>query len=228
MKGGVMYDAETYEHQGVPVRIVYDEDAPNPRKDYDGNLATLVCWHPDYVLGDEQIVDAGGRGAVENASAISGSRIRSMEHLWRYLTLMRKAVMVLPLSLYDHSGITMYVGGKHDYPFDSAGWDTTFVGFAYTTHERVTELCGEEEKYHSEEWIEEQVRAEIKQYDSYLRGECYGFIVADGTEDEESCWGFLGDIDYCKQEANAVAEAIAHDRYVNTEPPDVAEVLAEQ
>jgi hypothetical protein len=61
--------------------------------------------------------------------------------------------------------------------------------------------------------------AEVKEYASYLGGEVYGFVITakDGetceecghqTEPEiiESCWGFIGDIDYCRREAQSVAE----------------------
>ncbi len=67
--------------------------------------------------------------------------------------------------------------------------------------------------------------AEAKEYASYLEGEAYGFIVTakDGETCQEcghqkepdvldSCWGFIGDIDYCRQEARSVAELKAGSR----------------
>ena len=44
---------------------------------------------------------------------------------------------MLPLYLYDHSGITMNTTGFND------RWDSGQVGFIYTTKDRVTELMGE-------------------------------------------------------------------------------------
>lgn len=152
-----MQPVETYEHQGVTVEIHYDEDAGefcNPRNN-DGNLTTMVCWHPDYILGDEQL--RGERGAVETVFESEHGRtdVSSMRHLYRYLTLMRGAVCVLPLYLYDHSGISISAGTGN--PFDNPtvrrdefgrgmGWDTSMVGFVYTTRERLVENCGEENR----------------------------------------------------------------------------------
>lgn len=47
----------------------------------------------------------------------------------------------------------------------------------------------------------------LKEWQSYCDGEVYGFIVTelDGT-DVDSCWGFVGDLEYCKEEAEGVAK----------------------
>lgn len=37
--------------------------------------------------------------------------------------------------------------------------------------------------------------AEVEQYDKFLSGECYGFQLYKDGEEEDSCWGFLGDLD---------------------------------
>ena len=42
---------------------------------------------------------------------------------------------------------------------------------------------------------EEVLEAEVESYDMYLRGECYGFRLYKDGEEEDSCWGFLGDVD---------------------------------
>lgn len=34
------------------LKVSLDEDAPNPREDYD-NMGTMVCWHRSYRLGDQ-------------------------------------------------------------------------------------------------------------------------------------------------------------------------------
>ena len=211
-----MNAVETYEHDGVQVNIYYDEDGNewnNPRNS-ECNLTTMVCWHPDYVLGDYQFKSPNERGAVETPYLETwkhDNTFASMEQLGRYIGLAHKGICILPLYLYDHSGISISAG-YNPMTFDSQGWDTTIVGFVYTTHERITELCGDGAEYHSDEWIIEQVRNDVKHYDSYLRGECYGYIVDEDGPDEDSCWGYVGDIDYCKEEANDMAEYVAKAR----------------
>ena len=36
------------------------------------------------------------------------------------------------------------------------------------------------------------MRGEVEYYDSYLRGEAYGFELYKDGELEDSCWGFIG------------------------------------
>lgn len=231
-----MQPFETFEHEGVTVEIHYDEcgEAADPRQC--DNLTTMVCWHPDYLLGDEQI--RGSRGQVETPFHEGGDGVTSMMQVYRYLGIVREGVCILPLYLLDHSGISIRAGSPS--PFDNPvvrrddfgqgmGWDTSMVGFVYTTHERITELCGDDAKYHSEEWIREAVAQDVRSYDDYLTGSVFGFVVAPDSEDEASCWGFLGDPDAeggCRDEAKATAAVIAKDRRANEEPLDVAEVLA--
>jgi hypothetical protein len=208
---------ETYEHAGVKVELHYDEcgEHANPREC--DNVTTLVCWHPDYILGDYQI--SGSRGAVETVFETARGRTEfpSMRAIHRYITLMLGGRRVTPLYLYDHSGISIRAGSPS--PFDNPtvcrdefgqgmGWDTSMVGFAFCTDERITELCGEDEQYHTDEWIDKAIAGDVETYDLYLTGQVYGYVVAPDTEDEESCWGFLGD-DCIKQEANAVAADVA-------------------
>ena len=158
-----MEAVETYEHQGVKVQIHYDQDAGdhcNPR-DNDGNIATMVCWHTDYILGDYQITNEDGRGAIGGRyggryepgkdSRYHRDDFSSMRALARYIGIMEQGVCILPLYLYDHSGISISAGTVN--PFDNPtvrrdefgqgmGWDTSMVGFVYTTAERINELCG--------------------------------------------------------------------------------------
>jgi hypothetical protein len=55
--------------------------------------------------------------------------------------------------------------------------------------------------------LEDAIRGEVKAYDSYLTGDCYGFKITGIDGDEiDSCWGYLGDLAYCREEAKSAAE----------------------
>lgn len=117
--------------------------------------------------------------------------------------------VMLPLYLYDHSGITMNTGGF------SCPWDSGQVGFIYVEWEKAVREYGlTDERFPSladkVERVNEALRTEVKVYDQYLRGDVYGFEVETGvvvtktwpdgsTEREidwghgDSCWGFFGD-----------------------------------
>ena len=47
---------------------------------------------------------------------------------------------------------------------------------------------------------------EIEDFDNALTGSVYGYVVKSEDGEEDSCWGFVGDIDYVKQEAYEHAE----------------------
>lgn len=201
--------AEKYEHEGVPVEIHYDYDneGANPREM--DNVTTFVCWHPDYMLGDYQIHDMDGRGAIGQLFETERGRsdFKSMEHLRRYLSF-TGAKCISPLYLYDHSGISISVGSPN--VFDSGGWDTTMVGFAFCTEDGIEKCCGDDPQYRTDEWMQKAIQEDVKWYDTYLTGQVYGYIVAPDTEDEQACWGYLGD-ESAKEEANMIAADVAVD-----------------
>ncbi len=54
---------------------------------------------------------------------------------------------------------------------------------------------------------EDLMRSEVAAYDSYLRGECYGFELYKNGELSDSCWGFMGGLeDACKDMAAYLPE----------------------
>lgn len=188
-----MTPCEKYEHEGVPIEIYLDDEPDSPRNW--SNVGTMVCWHRGYDLGDRGLTDQE-REALERGG--------NLEVLSRYLQITHGATVVIPLGLLDHSGLTMYAGGGSHWS-DSAGWDSGTVGFIFDTPE------GREECGTPLELIEDVLLEEIKTYNQYLRGDVYGYIVARDTPDAESCWGYYG-FEYCKEEAQTIAEIIARDR----------------
>lgn len=104
-----------------------------------------------------------------------------------------KGFVLLPLYLYDHGGITMSIS-----PF-SCPWDSGQVGWIYCTSDAIRKNfgCLSEENV---EKAEELLETEVKTYDHYLRGDCYGFRLYEDGEEADSCWGFLGDLDDCRED----------------------------
>jgi hypothetical protein len=198
---------ETFTHMDVRCELHQDVD-PHSCLEWD-NLGIMYCWHPDYTLGDEQFTrDDHG----------------SMADVVRYLWRERDALMVMPLFLLDHSGLSIRTGAPYakDYSTprdlsprdrfvgDYEGWDTTLVGFIFTNPERVA-VCGTPEHL-----FEQCLRSEVANYDNYLKGNVVGYIVDPGGAND-SCWGFYPDedgdgLDYARIEARAAAEAIAEQR----------------
>ncbi|MBA2708485.1 MAG: hypothetical protein H0U59_11845 [Gemmatimonadaceae bacterium] len=200
----------------------YVDENDNPRG-FDGNIGVMICAHRRYNLGDEQIGPEDRLTeitcpACEGAGEIAGNLLGFDETetcpkcdgageielgLHEYLKRERGARVILPLGLLDHSGISMYVGaGEHRQ--DPGGWDSGQVGVIFDTAETRAETTGDDV---TDEEIERALRAEVEEYDSYLRGEIYAYVIED--EDGEildSCGGFLGDLKYAKEGGLSAAE----------------------
>lgn len=149
-----------------------DNDAESPR-DWE-NLGTMVCFHGRYTLGDKhdyRSADYSGWDEMEAA-------------------IMRDhpGAVILPLFLYDHSGITMNTTGF------SCPWDSGQVGFIFASREAIREAYGVKlvtKKIRAR--ATESLRGEVETYDQYLTGEVYGFTMDYGNGETDSCGGFYGD-----------------------------------
>lgn len=94
----------------------------------------------------------------------------------------------LPLYLYDHGGITMSTS-----PF-SCPWDSGQVGVIYCTKEKAIKEWGKKRFTKKvEERAIKYLVGEVEEYDAYISGEVYGYIVKDEDGIEiDSCWGYYG------------------------------------
>lgn len=195
-------DAETIEYKGYTIHIKYDEDPVNPREEFD-NLTKMVCFHRRYNLGDEHSYDS---------SDYSG-----WDEVQEAIIQNENAVAILPLYLYDHSGITMYTTGNTTY-HQHAAWDSGQVGFIFITREAaINEYGWKHITKARREKLEEYCRGDVETYDQYLTGQVYGYEIEDPDGcDKDSCWGFFGDMKYCIEEAKSVVDCYVD----NPEPED--------
>ena len=144
------YLKEIQINENTKIRIDYDMYPPNPRED--DNLGIMLCAHGRYDLGDEQL-DSNQFDGWDEVEA------------W-----LRKqgAVVILPLYLYDHGGLTISTS-----PF-SCRWDSGQVGFIYATAQDIRENYGI--KRVTQKYIEKATKlleGEVKDYDHYLIGDLY-------------------------------------------------------
>lgn len=196
---------KTENYKGYEIEIHQDGMVQDPRKDMDW-IGTMVCFHSRYNLGDEH--DYSPEGFTTELAIEVCPGIEDLLHYWndgsgwekfqseeKSDAMIKKAVdavvdkhyFLLPLYLYDHSGITMSTS-----PF-SCPWDSGMIGAIFVTWKKLRSEIGED-------CIKEDalrvLKCEVDVYDSYLRGEVYGFVVKDpkGEDiDDGSCWGFFGD-----------------------------------
>jgi DNA-binding cell septation regulator SpoVG len=141
------------------------------------------------------------------------------------LNLAKTESVMLPLFLYDHSGLAMSTGDFND------RWDSGQVGWTYITKaEAAVELQIPDGDVESK--ATELLEGEVKEYDSYLQGECYGFQLYQNGTEVDSCWGFIGrpealraDIEsYLPDDCKGVMDSI---EYLNSDA-EVEMLLSEQ
>lgn len=240
----------------IEIEIVYDIHPLDPRGD--GNLATLLCAHRRYELGDEQLshdcnsfTEALCQWVYENNSEadyfhrqyVEGWMLAEMieairdgeldpededavanweeewsnKHgypeddplidTWGVEKFLEQEAEVSPLYLYDHSGITIRTT-----PF-SCRWDSGQVGFALVYKSQIEKGWGTLENWR--ETANRIIEGEIKDYDDYLTGNCFGFRVLKDDEEVDSCWGYLGSpedsgvIEDAKRSADYTIEQLA-------------------
>lgn len=174
------YTVEEIKYKGHTINIFIDEDCPSPREN--DNLTEFHCYHPNYFIGDYQFDYPNAEKCVEAAIASRNNRD-----------------LVLPLYMYDHSGQTISLDNTR-YPFTDP-WDSMQIGFVVVRKKVMLENFGG--KIFSKKLKEkalEIAKQEVEEMDSYMRGEAYGYRI---DEDGDSCWGFIGDIKYCIDEAKA-------------------------
>jgi hypothetical protein len=190
---------EQINYRGCKINIYQDDGfGNNPRRDWDGHAGRMICWHPNYDLGDKhnyQDVDDFfaseldmDEWEMEEKYLKDGMDRRDYIHKLQDL-LEAKGYVMLPLYLYDHSGITMSTGGF------SCPWDSGQVGFIYATLDTVNELGHDWKKWSAKrkENVKEWMRDEVKVYDQYLTNDIYRYECE--TKDGEqigSCGGFFG------------------------------------
>ena len=115
----------------------------------------------------------------------------------------RKAI-ILPVFLYDHSGLAMNTIGFH------CPWDSGQVGFVYVTLEAVWQEFGLKRVTKAlREKAADILRLEIVSYDAYLGGRVYGYVIERDGEEVDACWGFFGDYELdCLSEARAFVDQL--------------------
>lgn len=187
------------ERIGNYVIRIYPDTSPESPRNWD-NIGTMVCFHKRYDLGDE--------------NDYCSSNYDSWEEMKGDIIEKENVHTILPLYLYDHSGITMSTSSFND------RWDSGQVGWIFVSKDKVRKESLDETK------IEQYLIDEVKTYDQYLTGDVYGYRISKVTpcelgheheEELDSCWGFYGE-EECISEAKGIVEY-----YTNM--PEVKEIV---
>lgn len=148
------YDREQFD-DGFIVEYWYDSDTINPRENYD-HVARMVCRHDRYRLGDEQTKFSDISYILDDIAYHEDCKVSDI--YWQ------------PLSLHDHSRLSMSLGW-------SRGWDSGTAGIIYVTRQKLGEDYPDFHPRWYEKLADEVFRDEVAEYDTYLRGEVTGYTI---------------------------------------------------
>ncbi len=162
------------EHRDYVISIFCDENPESPRE-WD-NLGTMYTAHRHY-CPEKELDDHF------NINDMFKSR-------WEFREKFLRTHIALPVYMLDHSGQRVSTR-----PF-SCPWDSGLFGIIAVEVEKVKQAQGWKILTKARrKSIEEHLQGEVETYDSYLRGDVYGFEVTPRGDDQniiDSCWGYYG------------------------------------
>jgi len=186
--------------------VVRDDDPLNPRTCF-GNVGHMACWHRKYDLGDK---DHG----IDLNPGNYGEEYEFMEAVGKEYP---EIVVLIPLYLYDHGGITISTGTSAFRTIDSMGWDWGWIGFIYATKDDIREnfpIVDSRDPNKAIDDARKNLLDEVKTYNDYLTGRVYGYQratlefepdlsrsklievfneYATSTDTFDACYGYYGD-----------------------------------
>lgn len=170
------------------IRIWHDDFGDNPR-DYEP-LGIMITRHHKFNLPNESGLDLND---YEDWGEVYAELIK------------RGAIYVHQVIMYDHGGVTLR--SSADLTATHEPWDTSVIGFVYTTRERIMK------EFHVRKInqdIAEEARKiicqEVSRYGQYINGDGVGYTIEqpDGTDDGMA--GTWYDTDDALQDAKDVID----------------------
>lgn len=155
-----------------------------------GNLGKMLCFHDKYYLGDKNL-------------NYNIDDFESWEDIIKAIIKNEDALIILPLYLYDHSGLSIKIGSYKDLlPQGHYEFDSGQVGFIYATKEDIQNTYKSTNKETLKE-VKKQLKREVDIYNDYLEGNIWQFSIIKEKKCKEcghiseeyidGCGGFYGD-----------------------------------
>jgi hypothetical protein len=173
------------------------ENYPENPREWD-NFSTMVCFHRKYRLGDKH---------TYNHNDYNG-----WDEMEKDIIKNENVGVILPLYLYDHSGITISTTPFH------CGWDSGQIGFIYVSRKTI---FGNIRGYKIltkklKGIVTERLLNELKCYDQYLQNEVYSFEIVKDDERVEYCGGYY-DLDECIKEGTDMVNDLINENVIHQE-----------
>lgn len=194
---------ETFLHRGVRVEIHYDDTGCGNPRDWD-NGTKMSLLHRRYDLPNEIDFDPEHHEGLDSLADIEAHIRREYD-----------VVGFKWVRGYEHGGLSLSTTGGGQY---GDRWDSGIAGFIFMDREGQA-LVGT-----PDELVGEVLDGDVETYNAWSNGDVYGYVV-DPDGENESCWGYIGDQDYCRTEAVGVADWLADVRDDKQATEDAAAAL---
>ena len=167
---------DTIEYKGYNIDIHQDDDASNPREEFD-QVTSIVAFHRNYNFDKHDY-------RTEDYN--------TPEEMKADIVKNENAVLIKDLFMYEHSGIMLKTSA-----FDCQ-WDSGQLGVIYISADKAKEMISirdisniSDEEMES---LDKVLEGEVELFNQYLSGQVYGYTVRNDDEVlDDSCWGYYGD-----------------------------------
>jgi hypothetical protein len=205
-------ESQEDENVFVEVAILHDDESYRVWEDFD----------------HAEIVTAEDRNEFWEKVYAEDLTPNDVDDLAEGLLVYQNGKVYMGLERYRHSGDVYALCGRGHFP--DRQWDVSPIVGWISPHPDVdadvikplVDSLESGEKVDATDFMKRLI-ADIRGYNDAINGNCWGYRVvlhdenignaADDDEGQgfESCWGFLGDSDYCKEEAVAIAKNMLKD-----------------
>lgn len=195
----------------VEIQVKQDDNpAMNPVRDYD-MFGKMIFFHRRMSLGHESpscSVDEWIQNWLHKNTELDYDKVENMSQSESWAEF-EKINFVIPVYAYEHGGITIRCKSK------GTGWDSFDsgqLGFTFASYEDIRKNFGRGKTHRltsaAIKRAENCLISEVDEYDNYLNGNVWGYIITNKETGEEldSCWGFIGEESHCQEEAESAAE----------------------
>lgn len=195
----------------IRATIHYDMSGIESPREWDNLWHLLLHPSKSHWLADND------HDGVVHADVEQGAN--AWEHAYnvveKQLGMRLRDVIVYPITKFEHGNVALYLG-------DQTGmcrFDAGIVGFAYATRAEIRKWFGVKRCTQKVlERAKDSLKDELSTLQAWVNGEVYGYeleLVSMQPDirgnyavlkELDSCWGYIGDAEYCEGEARAAAE----------------------
>lgn len=199
-----MNPIETIDYRNHKIKIYVDEAASNPLYDFGHPEGTLFFTSTrndinHYWIKGKEPACGADRFLYRFVTGAAPTDPKFEEtHYW------------LPIYRFEHGGVVY-----RNEPFNDP-WDSGLAGMVSIPKSTAKQEWPNDPRQGALNYLE----ALTKSFSAWANGDVYGYVVEDADGEEiDSCWGYVGDMDYVISEAKGVV-----DYHVEYEDPHEAKV----